>query len=78
MDFYALLGISRWATQAEVLKAAKKKRIETHPDRLGCRYIMPLTYDALVERAMIVGHAADVLCDPLTRLKYDNQQAALR
>lgn len=76
LDFYALLGISRWATQAEVLKAAKKKRIETHPDRLSGRNVSPLMLEALVERAMIVGQAADVLCDPLTRLKYDNEQAA--
>lgn len=76
LDFYALLGVSRWATQAEVQKAARRKRIETHPDGLSGRNVSSLMFEALVERAKIVGQAADVLCDPLTRLKYDNQQAA--
>jgi len=74
-DFYALLDVSRWATQIEVQQAAKRKRIETHPEKLSRRNLSSLTLEALVERARIVGQAADVLCDPLTRLKYDNQHA---
>lgn len=76
VDYYALLGISRGATQAEVLKAAKKKRIETHPDRHSGQYISPLMFDAMVERAMLVGQAADVLGDSSKRLKYDQRPAA--
>lgn len=72
-DLYALLGVSRWATQDEVLKAAKKKRIETHPDKFSGKGLSPSEVGTLVEQSMLTGQAADILCDPLSRLKHDNE-----
>ena len=73
--FYEILGISPFSTQEEILKAAKRKRIETHPDRFSGQNLGPSDVDTIIERSKMVGHAADILCDPTARLKYDNKLA---
>jgi curved DNA-binding protein CbpA len=62
-------------TQAELVKAARKKRIETHPDKFSGRNISPAEVDAIIETSKTVGHAADILCDPAARAKYDGETA---
>lgn len=69
-DLYAVLGVSPTATEAEIKKAAKKMRIETHPDKFNERNLAPAEVDAIHERAKLVGQAADVLCDPEARREY--------
>jgi len=63
-------------TQAELVKAARKKRVETHPDKFSGRNISPAEVDAIIERSKTVGHAADILCDPVERAQYDSEVAA--
>jgi len=63
-------------TQAELVKAARKKRVETHPDKFSGRNISPAEVDAIIETSKTVGHAADILCDPAARAKYDGEVAA--
>jgi len=63
-------------TQDELKKAARKKRVETHPDKFSGRNISPAEVDAIIETSKTVGHAADILCDPAARLKYDGEVVA--
>ena len=74
-DHYAVLEILPTATTAEILKAAKKKRIETHPDKFSGQNLAPSEVDRIVERAKNVGLAADALSDPETKRKYDQKVA---
>lgn len=64
------------ATQADLVKAARKKRIETHPEKFSGRNLAPAEVDKIIERSKTVGNAADILCDPVARLQYDDKVAA--
>ena len=77
-DLYAILGISPSASQEEVQKAGKKKRIENHPDRYSGQNLFPQEVDKIIERSKLIGQAADVLCDPIARLKYDGELKSWR
>jgi len=77
-DLYGILDVPPSVTQAELMKAAKKKRIATHPDRFSGRNNSPAEVDAIIERSKQVGHAADILCDPAARVKYEGQVVAWR
>ena len=71
-DHYATLGVDRWASQEEIVKAAKSMRIEVHPDRLRRKEGLTSTdFDAIDEQAKKVGWAADILCDPVAKARYD-------
>ncbi|KAL8831611.1 MAG: hypothetical protein Q9191_000762 [Dirinaria sp. TL-2023a] len=74
-DHYAILGISPTATNAEILKAAKKKRIEAHPDRFVGQNLAPLDEAKMIELSKNVGLAADTLSDSREREKYDREVA---
>ncbi|KAL8933251.1 MAG: hypothetical protein Q9216_006452, partial [Gyalolechia sp. 2 TL-2023] len=77
-DFYGCLNINPSSTHADIAQAARKRRIEVHPDKLK----KPSMTDAELERidqvAMQVGWAADVLLDPEKRAKYDGQYFSMR
>ena len=77
-DLYAILDISPSATQEEVQKAGKRKRIENHPDRFSGRKLSPQEVDKIIERSKLIGQAADVLCDPTARVKYDGELRSWR
>ncbi|KAL8664625.1 MAG: hypothetical protein Q9202_002895 [Teloschistes flavicans] len=74
VDFYGLLGVSPSCSQAEIEKAAKRKRIEVHPDRLIKEGMTPQELQAIDERAKMVGGAADTLLDPSKRRRYDAER----
>ena len=75
LDHYAALRVSPTATEAEIVKAAKKRRIETHPDKYAGKSLTRKEIDAITYRAQCVGLAADILCDVTARSEYDRELA---
>jgi molecular chaperone DnaJ len=65
-DHYALLGVARNATRAELRRAYRVLALKLHPDRAG--YASTMMFQRLVE-------AYQVLSDPETRAAYDRQLA---
>ena len=72
-DLYAILGIDRTFNVEEIVKAARKKRVEVHPDRCRTQNLSPEEELVINERAKAVGQAADVLCDDNARAKYNDR-----
>ncbi len=72
-DHYATLNILRHSTHEEILVAAKRRRIETHPDSFKRRggELAQEEVDRLEEEAKKVGWAADILSDFVLKENYD-------
>ena len=70
-NYYAILGISSHATTDEIKKAAKKKRIEVHPDRKRKPGMTAKQCQEIDEIAFSVGLAADTLLNPREKAEYD-------
>ena len=71
---YDILGVARTASQEDIEKAAKSKRIACHPDKLKRKEgLTQERLDAIDEQAKEVGFAAEVLCDRRKRASYDMQ-----
>lgn len=70
-NHYRTLGIDPSSPPEEILRAAKSKRIETHPDRFTKDALSAERLAQVVETSKNVGWAASVLCDPSERKKYD-------
>ncbi|PIQ27187.1 hypothetical protein COW36_16675 [bacterium (Candidatus Blackallbacteria) CG17_big_fil_post_rev_8_21_14_2_50_48_46] len=70
-DFYALLGITRMATEEDIRKAFRLRAKECHPDRfpLGSE-----DREGADLRFKELSHAKDTLLDPQLREAYDRQQ----
>jgi molecular chaperone DnaJ len=66
-DHYALLGIPRGATRAELRRAYRLLALQLHPDRAG------YAATSLFQR---VAEAYRVLSDPVSRAEYDRQLRA--
>ncbi|KAL8931655.1 MAG: hypothetical protein Q9211_006813 [Gyalolechia sp. 1 TL-2023] len=74
-DFYGYLKIDPWSTQADIIQAARKRRVEVHPDKLKKAGMSEEEVNKIDQVAMQVGWAADVLLNLETRLKYDRELA---
>src|SRR4030065_1138714 len=62
-DYYAVLGVSRGASQAEIKRAFRRLAMQYHPDRNR--------EDGAEERFKEVNEAFEVLSDPDRRASYD-------
>ena len=76
---YDIIGVDQSCSQPEVQKAAKRMRVECHPDKLkrkgGLSAVDRMAIDA---RAQEVSHAADILSDFASRCNYDTEVATGR
>ena len=68
---YAILALSPEATQAEIIRAARRRRIQVHPDKLKTAGMAQEDIDRIEDEAQEVGLAADTLCDEVSRGEYD-------
>ena len=73
-DHYAILGVEPNSSPVTIGRAARRKRVETHPDKLkrseGLSTADLLQIDV---EAKQVGWAADILCNTESRRNYDHQ-----
>ena len=74
-DHYRTLGISSQATAAEIKKAAKLKRVETHPDKKKKSGMSSRELKTIDDAAAATGQAADVLTDSRQKEVYDRAWA---
>ncbi|KAF6219842.1 hypothetical protein HO133_003667 [Letharia lupina] len=70
-DHYATLKIGPHATDKEIKSAAKRRRVEVHPDKLKKEGMSDSERVKIDAAAAMVGHAADVLQNPEQKLRYD-------
>ena len=77
-DFYAILKISHLATDDQIRGAAKRRRVEVHPDKLKRPGMSESEMDEIDAEASRVGQASDVLLNPEQKLKYDRKLYAAK
>lgn len=70
-DLYTALKVSPNASHDDLVYAARKRRIEVHPDRRKLPEMLPSEMSQIDKEAQEVGLAADTLCDEVSRKKYD-------
>ncbi|HEX4574325.1 MAG TPA: molecular chaperone DnaJ [Gemmatimonadales bacterium] len=70
-DYYAVLGVARDASEAEIKKAYRRLAMQHHPDRVG-----PEEKQGAEERFKELTEAYEVLRDPEQRAAYDRYGAA--
>ena len=75
-EYYDLLQVSPWASHDELRRAARKRRVEVHPDR--CGDLDPAVMSKALELAQAVNAAADILTNPETRQLYDAARTELK
>ena len=70
-DHYATLKLGPSATDEEIKSAAKRRRVEVHPDKLKKEGMSESERAKIDEAAAKVGQAADVLQNPEQKREYD-------
>ena len=75
-DHYLTLKISPLASAEEIKSAAKRRRVEVHPDRLKKEGMDDSERAKIDAAAAEVGQAAEVLQSAEQKLKYDRQRNA--
>ncbi|KAL9100307.1 MAG: hypothetical protein Q9163_004306 [Psora crenata] len=71
-DLYAILKVEPNSPAREIKRAARERRIQTHPDRLERQYgLTDEEKGRIREEAKQVGWAADILTNPPEKKKYD-------
>lgn len=66
------------ATSEEIKSAAKRRRVEVHPDKLKKSGMSDSERAKIDAAAAEVGQAADVLSNPEQKLEYDRQLYAAK
>ncbi|KAL8840446.1 MAG: hypothetical protein Q9170_001322 [Blastenia crenularia] len=72
-DFYASLQVPRWSCHEYIVQAARRRRIEVHPDKLKKPGMTAEELKSIDQIAMEVGRAADILTDPSKRSGYERE-----
>ncbi|KAL8746150.1 MAG: hypothetical protein Q9184_007784, partial [Pyrenodesmia sp. 2 TL-2023] len=75
---YAYLKVDPTSSHDAIADAARKRRIEVHPDRLKRPGMTQPELKEIDETAKDVGYAADVLLDAAKRSKYDREMGGIR
>lgn len=75
---YQYLKVHPASSHDAIAEAARKRRIEVHPDRLKRPGMTQSEVKEIDERAKDVGYAADVLLDAAKRSKYDREMGGIR
>ena len=75
-DHYGTLGIRPLATEEEIKSAAKRRRVEVHPDKVKKPEMSASELAKIDDAAAKVGEAADVLQNPKQKLEYDRKMKA--
>ncbi|KAL8655449.1 MAG: hypothetical protein Q9226_003042 [Calogaya cf. arnoldii] len=73
MNLYEILGVKLGSSPEDIKRAAKKRRVECHPDRLKRLDMSTAELQAIEDRAQRVGGAAEVLLDPELRKRYNRR-----
>ena len=76
-DHYGTLRLDPLATDEEIKSAAKRRRVEVHPDKLKKPGMSTSELAKIDDAAAKVGQAADVLQDPKQKLEYDRKMNAV-
>lgn len=74
-NYYAMLGISSFASPEDIRRAAKSKRVEVHPDKCVKPDMSETEKAKSYEIAAAVGQAADVLTNAEQKWWYDKKFA---
>ncbi len=70
-NIYAILRIHPHCSGEEAKRASRQRRIDTHPDKLKREGMSRAETDAIDEVAQLVGLAADIVGDPVKKMRHD-------
>lgn len=70
---YDYLKVHPLSSHEAIAQAARKRRVEVHPDKLRRPGMTDLELDKIDEIAMNVGWAADILLDSMKRAQFDRE-----
>ncbi|MCJ1452906.1 hypothetical protein MMC28_003251 [Mycoblastus sanguinarius] len=71
LDIYAILKVHPQSSAGDIKRAARERRIETHPDRMKRKNMSRQEEARIDEEAKLVGWAADIVLDAEKRAQHD-------